>query len=203
MQVRYQNVKNSCLKIWVGLASSNCRKSTCWHDAGCHDAGQIIGAGDKDLLRLLLRADVPEQVFASKLIRSMVLAKWHTFALPRIKLQGAWFVAYLAIFIAYQVRAGSAVSGGLAAQCTPSIRCCFGPLKRMSQGRGFVSIAPLMQVLAVLTSGPSWGTAAELWQDGRGKAAVVLGSALLLLTVGQSLQYVWQQHHNLTCQRIW
>jgi hypothetical protein len=112
----------SCCRQSTGPASrKRTRDLTCLRDAACHGAGQISGAGNKDLLRLLLQANVPEEVFASKLVRSMVLAKWHTFALPRIKLQAAWFAAYLALFIAYQVRARARCGGGQQRQSSPGL----------------------------------------------------------------------------------
>jgi hypothetical protein len=48
-----------------------------------------------------------------------------------------------------------------------------------------------LQVLAVLANDPSWSTA-QLLQDGRGRAAVALGSALLALTAIQWGLYMRQ-----------
>jgi hypothetical protein len=53
---------------------------------------------------MLLEEQAPEEVYASPLVRAVVLAKWHAFARPELRRQACWLALYLALFAAYQVR---------------------------------------------------------------------------------------------------
>jgi hypothetical protein len=61
------------------------------------------GAPGSSLLQALREEQAPGKVYASALVRSLVLAKWHAIAAPELWRQACWFALYVALFIAYQV----------------------------------------------------------------------------------------------------
>jgi hypothetical protein len=169
--------------------------------ADCADADCIQLAGfasteapGSSLLQALLEEQAPDEVYASPLVRSVVLAKWHAIALPKLQCQACWFALYMALFIAYQVskRAAAAVCDWQCC-CVRIGDSCGLPL---SQRQHTIDLALAqvypgccwLQVLAVLTSNSGWSTA-QLLSSGQGRAAVGLGAALVLLTVGRA----WHQ----------
>jgi hypothetical protein len=52
---------------------------------------------------MLLEAHVPKQVYASPLVRAVIIAKWRSFALPKLKRQALYFGLYFLVFVVYQV----------------------------------------------------------------------------------------------------
>jgi hypothetical protein len=132
---------------------------------------------------MLLEAHVPKQVYAIPLVRAVIIAKWRSFAQPRLQWQAGFFGVYLLVFVLYQVsgpRCEWAGQSWLAGMFLPLLTC--------ASWMGCCLV--LLQVLAVQTSDPDWSTQ-QLLSEGKGQAAGAAGALLLLYTVVRAWQYIW------------
>jgi hypothetical protein len=66
---------------------------------------------------MLIDVGAPQDVYASPLVRAVVLAKWHAFARPELRRQACWFGAYLTVFSAFQVQPQSRTQQLVFASC--------------------------------------------------------------------------------------